>query len=853
LASRHTETSYDGNSMRTRQLTLPGGARWRAEYDYLGRLLQTTDPLERIERYEYASGLNPLPLVHIDARGGRQAMTWNALGQMTSYTDCSGKTTRYDYDDAGHLALVTDALGHSTRIERLATGEPVKVTLPDGSVQAYKYDAAGLAVEQRIGTIRSQWLRNARGQVIEAIDPSQRHLRYRYDVRGRLTELATDAQTAYHFDYDAGDRLAREVRPDGVERLLRYDAAGELAELEKLGAPSPIMPERARRSTHFERDKMGRLLAQSTATAIATYDWNDSDRLVAATRTPTPAGAALGVRASKVAFDYDQAGRLIAEHGPEGKVAYSLDELDNIAALDLPHAQRIDMLSYGSGHVHQIRTAGHVVSDFERDDLHREVQRTQGRLTQHIGYDLLGRRSWQSAGTATDVLGPGQGRLWRSYRYTRLGELAEQQDSVRGRIDYHYDPAGRLLRQQRSADLRQEQFVWDAAGNLLDNNHGKSQGLVEGNRLKVWQDLRFEYDPWGNVSHKRKGSRLAQRFTFDAEDRLVAVTCEEAQRVVETRFDYDPLGRRIASSETRRDAYGFSEVQRKRFVWQGLRMVQEIRESGVSSYIYSPDEMYTPLARVDAFIGGAMASAAIEQARATSRVYHFHTDLVGTPLEVTDDAGELAWAGKYTAWGKVERGEDAALMGRIEQPLRYPGQYADKGTGLHYNTFRFYDPDVGRYISQDPIGLLGGENLYAYCPNATGWYDPLGWAGNPANATHITYLGVKDGKPYVGYASKPGLGHSPRDVLSYRYSNNFDHFDVAPRPIFSGDGQAGKDVARGLEHRTFEQNGGLSGTSNKQSPVGERNPNRSRYLNAADNHLAKSKNPTTGNTGAAGC
>ena len=322
--------------------------------------------------------------------------------------------------------------------------------------------------------------------------------------------------------------------------------------LKKFGRPRPHCPSEYAAAHYSGATRWGAYCPQATATSVATYAWNDGDRLVAATRTPTPAGAALGVRASKVAFDYDLAGRLIAEHGPEGTVAYSLDELDNIAALNLPHAQRIDMLSYGSGHVHQIRTADQVVSDFERDDLHREVQHTQGRLTQHIGYDLLGRRSWQSAGTATDVPGPGQGRLWRSYRYTRLGELAEQQDSVRGRIDYHYDPAGRLLRQHRSADLPQEQFVWDAAGNLLDNSHGKSQGLVEGNRLKVWQDLRFEYDPWGNVSQKRKGSRLAQRFTFDAEDRLVTVTCEEAQRVVETRFDYDPLGRRIASSETRR-------------------------------------------------------------------------------------------------------------------------------------------------------------------------------------------------------------------------------------------------------------------------------------------------------------
>jgi RHS repeat-associated protein len=108
-------------------------------------------------------------------------------------------------------------------------------------------------------------------------------------------------------------------------------------------------------------------------------------------------------------------------------------------------------------------------------------------------------------------------------------------------------------------------------------------------------------------------------------------------------------------------------------------------------------------------------------------IYHFHTDLVGTPLEVTDEQGELAWAGDYSAWGKARDASDLAMQSRIEQPLRFAGQYADDSTGLHYNTFRYYDPDVGRFISQDPIGLLGGENLYAYAPNPTGWIDPWGW------------------------------------------------------------------------------------------------------------------------------
>lgn len=124
----------------------------------------------------------------------------------------------------------------------------------------------------------------------------------------------------------------------------------------------------------------------------------------------------------------------------------------------------------------------------------------------------------------------------------------------------------------------------------------------------------------------------------------------------------------------------------------------------------------------------AIASAAIDTAKRGAQIYHFHTDLVGAPLEVTDEAGDLVWAGRYGAWGKVERGEDSRLTPRIEQPLRYAGQYADEGTGLHYNTFRYYDPDVGRFINQDPIGLMGGENLYAYAPNPLTWMDPWGWA-----------------------------------------------------------------------------------------------------------------------------
>jgi RHS repeat-associated protein len=126
---------------------------------------------------------------------------------------------------------------------------------------------------------------------------------------------------------------------------------------------------------------------------------------------------------------------------------------------------------------------------------------------------------------------------------------------------------------------------------------------------------------------------------------------------------------------------------------------------------------------------------------------------------VTDELGELAWAGKYSAWGKVEMGEDVALVPRIDQPLRYPGQYADEQTGLHYNTFRFYDPDVGRFISQDPIGLAGGENLYAYAPNPKRWGDPHGLTTCMMSAADKKAMG-----PAPANMTKPHMHHIIREM-----------------------------------------------------------------------------------------
>ena len=105
---------------------------------------------------------------------------------------------------------------------------------------------------------------------------------------------------------------------------------------------------------------------------------------------------------------------------------------------------------------------------------------------------------------------------------------------------------------------------------------------------------------------------------------------------------------------------------------------------------------------------------------------YYHTDQIGIPREQTDQFGNLLWTGEYDAWGSLKKEEK--IYPNAHQPFRLQNQYYDQETGLHYNFLRYYDPVCGRFVNQDPIGLLGGEHLYQFAPNGQVWIDPLGLA-----------------------------------------------------------------------------------------------------------------------------
>ncbi|WKJ90897.1 RHS repeat-associated core domain-containing protein [Methylomonas montana] len=135
-----------------------------------------------------------------------------------------------------------------------------------------------------------------------------------------------------------------------------------------------------------------------------------------------------------------------------------------------------------------------------------------------------------------------------------------------------------------------------------------------------------------------------------------------------------------------------------------------------------------------------------DNTQANGTTYHYHLDHLGTPRELTDTDGRIVWSARYRAYGNLALADVEA----IDNPLRFQGQYYDAETGLHYNLNRYYDPNAGRFIHQDPIGLRGGSNVYRYAQNPVNWIDPLGLTGKDCmSALPDPYTGVRDASAYL--------------------------------------------------------------------------------------------------------
>ena len=417
-------------------------------------------------------------------------------------------------------------------------------------------------------------------------------------------------------------------------------------------------------------------------------------------------------------------------------VRYHYDFNGNRTATVLPDGRQINYLYYGSGHLHQISLDDEVITDIERDQLHREIYRTQGKLASRYELDPLGRLKKQIA-TLNDLAETGKGKtkvaagysqtaVKRSYGYDRTGNLTHSTDQRTGTTRFEYDKLGRITQ------AGNERFAFDPAHNILSDD----LNAVTDNRLKTYNGTTYYYDDLGNLIHRELADGEVQNYFYDLHDQLVKAEIFKKDGTKETwAYTYDALGRRISKGRLKNEEVSDGLENQTRFVWDGSHLLQEVHPDGRYTYLYTDPDSYEPLAQVCNWTN--------EDGESKQQTHYFHCDQIGIPREMTDKDGNLLWFGNYTGWGRLK--EETQVTDSAYQPFRLQNQYADRETGLHYNFFRYYEPDAGRFVNQDPIGLRGGNNLYTFAPNVQMSIDPLGLAAmdiplpaNPASEGIIT-------------------------------------------------------------------------------------------------------------------
>ena len=660
-AGNETRYAYDHRGLLVAITDAKGGLK-RLAWNAQAQLSAYTDCSGYTTRYSY-DGWTWLKSV-TDAAGFTTLLTHDAMGRVQGVSTPDGAHERYHYDAAGQLVGITDALSRETRFAL-----------------------------------------NTRGQLVARQDAEQRTVALTYDPAHRAQSLINENGERFEFIYDAADRVVEERRVGGTRVTIDYDAngwptavthhpglgddvllatehgtsstTGQTPEISGWGDGTAGAAQAGRAGsqalrTEFIRDVAGRLLQKRTANHHYHYRYDTVDQLLSATKLQVqPDGSLQPLHTTT--FEYDLVGNLIAETatdaqtGQSHRLTHSHDPLGNrtqtvLPALAGPEGQAqmeraLNYLHYGSGHLHQINLSQRdtqaspgtpdaqaihqLICDIERDNLHQEILRSQGKAQTRFAYDPVGRLTgawsqsssqvsqpfgpkdpgapaWQQAmeqlaAPATSARSGHTHGLLKAWRYDKVGELRASRHSLQGDKGHSYDATGRILQTQHGAlgsirsplpQAANETFGYDPAGNIQDNAtqqavHSSTalsqRGYVRDNLVRVFEDKRYFYDGHGRLIRKLAGKHTDQSFNWDEENNLLEVRTTrrpgtEHQSTQTTRFDYDALGRRVA----KHDHFGTTV-----FIWEGMRLIEERRGQSVISYVYEPGS-YVPLARLDA-------------------------------------------------------------------------------------------------------------------------------------------------------------------------------------------------------------------------------------------------------------
>ncbi len=716
---------------------------WTYTYDAMGNLLTAEDPEHKVTRYEYDFGGRKTKQIAPDLT--ETLFEYDMLGNMIKQTvvmdpadaskdiittfeygfdnklvkmiDSEGAITEYAYDSRGRRVKTIDPAGNEivTEYDPVSSeggctscggtaDQPISVTYPTFE-KAFVYDERNRKIAEQVivpegETLETRFVYDPAGNLIEKTDKDNQITYYEYDALNRLVRVTdpNQGQTAYAYDnrdnmtsltdaqgnttafaYDGNNRLAKETRPEGEITTYDYDLMGNL--IEKIDAKD--------QKTEYDYNNAGQLDetryydASLTLVKTVSFTYDDAGNLDGYNDGTTSA-----------VYVYDNAGRKTSETvtygsyswtntythlknglkktftGPDNVTyTYMYDTANRLAGVQMPAGIGfLTVNGYNWNRPAGFTLPGGGARAFEYDPLMR--------IKQIIGKDPGG----------NDLLN-------YDYTYDTMDNITSKA-TEHGDYGYEYDALHRLtdVDNPEAAGLTDEEFTYDNVGNRLTTEDSTSDWDYNfNNELQSSSDSTgdavYEYDDNGNTI-KKTVAGVVTNYVYNVEDRLTEVR-DDSNNLIASYY-YDPFGRRLSKTVGSTTTY---------YHYSDEGLVAEIDSYGNVDKTYG----WQP--------GGTWGTDPLFM-RESGTYFFYHNDHLGTPQKLTSSNGAVVWSAKYSSFG-----EATVEVDTVENNLRFPGQYYDEETGLHYNMWRYYDPETGRYLRVDPVDSDKGSSIFAYASN----------------------------------------------------------------------------------------------------------------------------------------
>jgi len=754
--ARHTLLAYDNKGQL---LTVKRSPNYINDvtYDYyqetstthnLGDLKSVTNALGHQVQYQ-AYNASGMPTEILDANGVQTALTYDSrerlittstAGQITSLTydlngnlltitEPNGITTTREYDGAGKLTAITDELLNRFELDYDLEGNVLsskivnstaellfskhnqydalnrlqKTIQSSGAETDYLYDGVGNITSKSDGKKNiTRQVSDANNRVNKVTDALSGIVNTTYDSLGRILTVKDQANLVTSYEYNAFGDIIQLTSPDTGITTFTYDNKGNV--LTKTDARNVIAT--------FTYDALNRLKTQSypdiSENIVYTYDdiTNGNKGIGKLTSVTDNSGStsyfynALGQVSKETRvidgktfvtqYHFNAAGQLTGLTYPSGRgLTYTFDTLGRVSGVNSTYQTQSTViasdLSYlAFGPMNSMTYGNGKVLTQSYDKDYRLIEKSVSDVAQkNYTYDLT-----NNIESISNLLNPINNQ---NFAYDKLSRLLTS-DGEYGNLVYSYDKVGNRL--SKSENGNTDTYSYEAVSHQLAQVTGTNAKSITydeiGNTLTK-ADITFSYNQQGRLSTAAKtGMSANYLYNYKGERNIKSVNA------FKTHFIYDLNGQLIAEA----DSNGVTQKE----------------------YIY---------------LNGQRIASVI-----ANEIYYVHTDHLATPVAITDELGNVQWKAHYTPFGKM-----IVDVNNLDNNIRFPGQYYDQESGLHYNYFRDYDPELGRYIQSDPIGLAGGINTYAYVEgNPLSYTDFYGLCpcGLPQNVISIARNDTRD-------------------------------------------------------------------------------------------------------------